>query len=70
MSENLGAPVDEIGYVSYEREEWANAWFGLAEEAEMCAQVTTPGWWVVLSAQGQEFVFRTDKNGDVVRRES
>lgn len=69
LSQELGIPVDEIDYVSYGREDWPDACLGLAEEGEMCAQVVTPGWRVVLSAQGQEFVFRTDKNGEVVRRE-
>jgi hypothetical protein len=69
LSDELGVPVDEIDYVSYERQEWPDACLGLAEEGEMCAQVITPGWRVVLKAQGQEFVFRTDQDGEIVRRE-
>jgi hypothetical protein len=41
----------------------------LAEADEMCAEVITPGWRVVLRAGGQEYVFRTDHNGEIVRQE-
>lgn len=70
LSEDLGVSVDEIDIVSYRPEEWPDACLGLAEEGEMCAQVITPGWRVVLSAGGEEYVFRTDENGEAVRRES
>jgi hypothetical protein len=35
----------------------------------MCVQVITPGWRVVLRAGGQEYVFRADQNGEIVRQE-
>jgi hypothetical protein len=70
LSEELGVPVGEIDYVSYERQDWPDACLGLAGDGEMCAQVITPGWRVVLRTSGQEYVFRTSQNGEVVRRES
>lgn len=69
LSQEINMPVDEIDYVSYSREDWPDACLGLAEPGEMCAQVITPGWEVILEAEGQEYVYRTDQNGDVVRRE-
>jgi hypothetical protein len=69
LSEELGVPVEEIDYILHEREDWPDACLGLAGADEMCAQVITPGWRVVLSAGGQEYVFRADQNGEVVRRE-
>lgn len=70
LSDALGIPVDDIDYASYERHDWPNACLGRAEEGEACAEVITPGWRVVLTAQGEEFVFRTDKDGEHVRREN
>jgi hypothetical protein len=49
--------------------DWPNACLGLEEEGEMCAQVLTPGWRVILSAAGEQYTFRTDEEGQVVRQE-
>jgi hypothetical protein len=69
LSKELGIPVDEIDYVSFSREDWPDACLGLAEPDEMCAQVITPGWRVVLMAEGAKYVYRTDASGEVVRQE-
>jgi hypothetical protein len=69
LSEELGIPVDEIDYVSFSRQEWPDACLGLAEPDEMCAQVITAGWRVVLKAEGQQYVYRTDESGEAIRRE-
>jgi hypothetical protein len=70
LSEKEDIPVDEIEVVSYSEEEWPNACLGLAEEDEMCAQVITPGYQVTLEANGEEYIFRTDETGDVIREET
>jgi len=69
LSEQLDISVDEIDLVSFSREEWPDACLGLAEPDEICAQVIMPGWRVVLTAEGQRYVYRTDVSGEVVRRE-
>ena len=69
LSEELSLSVEEIDYVSHEREDWPDACLGLGGVDEICAQVITPGWRVVLRAGGREYVFRADQNGEVVRRE-
>lgn len=70
LEQSLGLPIDEIKAVSYEQAEWPDSCLGLAKPGEQCLQVITPGWRIVLSAEGQPYVFRTDQNGDVVRQES
>jgi hypothetical protein len=70
LSASLEVSVEEIEVVTYEQREWPDACLGLAGEGEMCAQVITPGWRVVLNAQGEQYVFRTDESGEVVRLES
>ncbi len=62
-------PVEEIEVTSAEEEEWPDACLGLADEDEVCAEVITPGWRVTLTADGEEYVVRTDQNGSVVRIE-
>jgi hypothetical protein len=69
LSQELGIAVDDIETVSYESTEWPNACLGLEQAGEMCAQVVTPGYEITLRAQGEEYVYRTDTAGDIVRRD-
>jgi hypothetical protein len=69
LSKELGIPVGKIDYVSFSREKWPDACLGLSEPEEMCAQVITPGWRVVLVAEEQQYVYRTDASGEAIRRE-
>jgi hypothetical protein len=69
LSKELGIPVQEIDYVSFSREQWRDSCLGLAAPGEMCLQVITPGWRVVLKAEGQQYVYRTDESGEAIRRE-
>lgn len=69
LASELGIAADGINFVSFSQEEWPDACLGLAETDEMCAQVITPGWRVVLSAEGKEYVYRTDESGETIRRE-
>ena len=57
----------EIEVVSFERQEWPDACLGLAAADEMCAQVITPGWLVMLQVEGQTYEIHTDQNGNAVR---
>ena len=70
LGQELGIPVDQIETVSFGRVEWPNACLGLERGGEACAQVITPGYEVVLSAEGQEYIYRTSMTGDIVRRDT
>lgn len=67
LGEMLGLKVDEIDLVSFERVEWPDACLGFAEPGEMCAEVLTPGWRIVLDAKGQEYEFHADLGGENLR---
>jgi hypothetical protein len=67
LAEVLPADPSEFRVVSFERVEWPDGCLGLAEPDEGCIQVITPGWRVVLEAQGQQFEVRTDMEGRQVR---
>ncbi|MAZ67588.1 hypothetical protein CL652_02330 [bacterium] len=65
--------VDEgvvIVMSAYEKD-WPNACLGLELQEEMCAQVITPGFEVVVqvSTTGERFTYRTNYNGSIVRSE-
>lgn len=65
----LSAPLISVAIVSAEPEEWPDACLGLPEPLEVCAQMITPGYRVVLQADGQQLVYHTDEMGANVRRE-
>ena len=67
LATELGVPVGQITIVSVERVEWPDACLGAATEGEMCAQAITPGYRVVLEANGKQYEVHTDKSGQVVR---
>ena len=69
VSEILGVPVESIQLKSVEQTDWPNGWLGLPEPDEVCTEVITPGWLLVFTAEGQEYRFRADQTGTVIRQE-
>jgi len=69
VSEILGVPVESIQLKSVEQTEWPNGCLGLPEPEEVCNEVITPGWLLVFTAEGQEYRFRADQTGTVIRQE-
>lgn len=67
LMEQLKVDGDLIGLVSAELVDWPDACLGIQTPGVMCAQVITPGYKVVLSANGVEYEFHTNETGDVVR---
>ena len=69
VSAILGVPVESIQLKSVEPMEWPNGCLGLPEPEEACTEVITPGWLLVFTADGQEYKFRADQTGTVIRQE-
>jgi hypothetical protein len=67
LSQKLGIPQDQVGFVSAEAVEWTDSCLGLGGPAESCLQAVTPGYRVTLSAEGKQYEVRTDETGAVVR---
>lgn len=70
LSQELDIPREEITIVEWQAAEWPDGCLGLGGPGELCTQVITPGWRVVLEARGQRYIARTDQLGEVVRFES
>lgn len=67
--------IEEIGNAAvqverYSRETWSDGCLGLGGPAESCLAALTEGWKVELidTASGKRYVYRTNLNGDSVRR--
>lgn len=61
----LRVPVEEIAVEYLESKEWPDSCLGLPNQDDICADVATPGYLVVI---GDGFSYRTDTQG-AVRRE-
>ena len=66
LSEHTGLPPDRITLVSMETVEWRDSSLGCPQEGFMYAQVITPGYRIVLEADGQEYVYHTDQGPNAV----
>ena len=69
ISQILGVPVESIQLESIEQTDWPNSCLGLPEAEEACTEVITPGWSLAFNIDGQEYRFRVDQTGTVIRRE-
>ncbi len=67
LAQEVGLDIGNIEVESVEETEWPNACLGLPEDDEMCAEVITPGYLVILNAGDRVYEVRTDVQGDVVR---
>jgi hypothetical protein len=69
FSQDTGISMDEIMIIDYEEVDWPDACLGISQEDQACAQVITPGYRVVLAANGEEYTFRSDLDGMLIIQE-
>jgi hypothetical protein len=67
LAAELGQAPDAISVVRVEEVEWPNSALGCAAEGQMSLQVITPGYRVLLRANGTDYTFHTDKQRQVIR---
>jgi len=59
------AATSDVALVSMESTNWSDASLGCPQEGMMYAQVITPGYLMVLEADGQQYTYHTDQNTSV-----
>ena len=59
------AATSDVTLVSMEATDWSDASLGCPQEGMMYAQVITPGYLMVLEADGQQYTYHTDQNTSV-----
>ncbi len=67
LSQKLGMPEEKITFVSADGVEWSDSCLGLGGPAESCLQAITPGYKVILAADGKQYEIHTDESGSMVR---
>jgi hypothetical protein len=66
LAKQTSLPADQITLVSIEVTDWSDTSLGCPQEGMMYAQVITPGYLIVLEAQGQQYEYHTDQAANVV----
>ena len=69
LAKQLKVKAGEISLVSIEPVSWPDSCLGLSGPDEMCAQMITDGYKVVLAVNGQNYTFHTDQTGKNIRQE-
>jgi len=69
LADKLNVKASEIKLVSLAPARWGDACLDLPGPDEMCAQVITDGYKVVLAVNGQNYTFHTDQTGRNIRQE-
>ncbi len=71
LANHLGIPADQIIIQNHSRQTWSDGCLGLGGPAELCLAALTEGWQVeaVDDSTSETYFYRTDLNGDQIRRE-
>jgi len=66
LTAQAGIASEQIKLVAMESMEWNDASLGCPQEGFMYAQVITPGYLIMLEANGQQYEYHTNQNNSVV----
>lgn len=66
LASRVDADAENIQVVEFEAVEWSDASLGCPQPGQMYAQVVTPGYRVVLEADGQTYEYHTDRGNTAV----
>lgn len=66
LAKNLDLDASKIKVVSSEAVEWPDACLGITKEGVACAQVVTPGYKIILEANGKQVEYHTNQNASSV----
>lgn len=69
LANQSGIAESDISLASSEAVEWGDACLGVPQPNEMCAQVITPGYRVVLTTPQGEYSIHSDRSGQTFRIE-
>jgi hypothetical protein len=67
MAQQLGVNPTDIVVLEAEAVDWSDSCLGAGGPAEMCAQVITPGYRIVLEVNGEQYLVHTDADGNNYR---
>ena len=69
ISESMGVAAETIEIKNVEQMEWPDGCLGLPEGDEVCTQATVQGWLLTFTIDGQDYKYRVNQDGTVIRQE-
>src|SRR5688572_15417609 len=69
ISESMTVPLESIEITNVEQMVWPDGCLGLPEGDEACVEAITPGWLLTFNIDNQEYKYRVDQTGTVIRQE-
>jgi hypothetical protein len=66
LSQTLGVSVESVEILDFQEVEWPDACLGVPQEDEACALVITPGFRIMLEADGRQFELHSNQDGTVI----
>ena len=69
VSENMRVAPEDIEIKNVEQKDWPNGCLGLPQGDEACVETITPGWLLTFNINNQEYKYRVDQTGTVIRQE-
>lgn len=66
-AQDLNVGINDVQVTLVKKQDWPNSCMGLEQEGEMCAEVITPGYEMMVEAKGKQKVYRTNNDGSIIK---
>ncbi len=66
LAKQFGVDTNQIRVVEARAVTWPDASLGCPQPEMAYAQVITPGYWILLEAEGKQYPYHTDQNGQII----
>lgn len=66
LAQQLGLEPLQVRVLLAEAVDWSDACLGISVEGQVCVQVVTPGYRILLEVDGRQYEYHTDADGRVV----
>jgi hypothetical protein len=70
VSKQTKIPANQLKITQYSRQTWSNGCLGISKPGEICTQALVEGWRIVVSGNNRTWVYRSNRNGRILRLES
>ncbi|KYC43714.1 hypothetical protein WA1_00670 [Scytonema hofmannii PCC 7110] len=67
LSERTRQPVKNFRIIQAESHAWSDSCLGLSQPGTSCAQRIVPGWQVLVTNGSQNWIYRTNASGNLIR---
>jgi hypothetical protein len=67
LAQQTGVALERIRLVEATPVEWTDSCLGAGRPEESCLQVITPGWRIILEADGVQYLIHTNQDGSIYR---